>query len=430
MRGVVTRGLHVCAAVLIIVVGVLGVGSQRLVADDAGLIGGSMPRARAHNPQSTAKRRASSPYSKREEQKLFAQAKHVDAHWVAEDDAGRRVEFGIAPGLQERAQRILSEYQVPHAAVVAIEPSTGRVLAYVNHSSTEAHAPDFARDVSAPAASVFKLITSSALIEAGVGPGTRVCYSGGSSRIDLIHLQDDPRRDRACTTLDDALGKSTNAVFAKLADRHLKPATLQRFARAFGFGSELPFNMAPPASPIDVPSARLEFARTAAGFWHSYMSPFHAALIAATFANDGAMPEPWLVQRVVSNDGAVRDLSRAGSSRRVIEPATARSVAHMMLRTVKDGTSRNAFSDGRGRPALPGIAVAGKTGSLSASDPYRAYSWWAGFAPAERPRIALAVLIVNEPKWRIKSSFVARELLREYLATQHATTSEIAQSKL
>jgi penicillin-binding protein A len=99
------------------------------------------------------------------------------------------------------------------------------------------------------------------------------------------------------------------------------------------------------------------------------------------------------------------------------------------LRTVKDGTSRTAFLDGRGRSQLPGIQVAGKTGSLSASDPYRAYSWWVGFAPAEQPRIALAALIVNGPVWRIKSSFVAREILREYLLGKPGEPAQVARKR-
>jgi penicillin-binding protein A len=75
---------------------------------------------------------------------------------------------------------------------------------------------------------------------------------------------------------------------------------------------------------------------------------------------------------------------------------------------------------------LNDIAVAGKTGSLSANDPYRAYSWWVGFAPADKPRIALAALVVNTELWRIKSSFVARELLREYLLSKPAPKPVLA----
>jgi beta-lactamase class D len=61
------------------------------------------------------------------------------------------------------------------------------------------------------------------------------------------------------------------------------------------------------------------------------------------------------------------------------------------------------------------MAIAGKTGSLSSERPYRAYSWWVGYAPGPAPEIALAALVVNTPRWRIKASYLAREALRFYL---------------
>jgi penicillin-binding protein A len=344
----------------------------------------------------------------------LAHARREGNQLVAVDAFGRRIELSVLPALQERAARIFADNQVPYGALVAIEPESGRILAYVSHSSANPHAEDLARDPTPPAASVFKLITASALVDAGVTPDTSVCYNGGSSRLQAANLVDDKRRDGRCASLADALGSSINAVIAKLADRHLDPATLRRYASSFGFGQKLPLSLPLPASAFDVPDERLEFARTAAGFWHVHMSPLHAALIAAAFANDGSMPRPTLVQRVVGPDGSVY-ASPHGELRSVVSKATARTVGRMMLRTVRDGTCRNSFMDARGRPALPGVQVAGKTGSLSANDPYRAYSWWVGFAPAEKPTIAVAALVVNSETWRIKSSFVARELLHEYL---------------
>jgi peptidoglycan glycosyltransferase len=347
--------------------------------------------------------------------RALANAHREAEQLVANDDLGRRIELSVAPALQARIQHVLAEYQVPYAALVAIEPTSGRILAYVSHSSANPDAADLARDPTPPAASVFKLVTSAALLDAGVTTDTRVCYGGGASRLEPIDLLDDPRRDRSCASLADGLGGSINVVFAKLADRRLDPATLRRYAGLFGFGKKLTSAAALTPSPFDIPSDRLEFARTAAGFWHVHMSPLHAALIAAMLANDGLMPAATLVDRVIGADGRVQASVRATAPRSVLSAATAHGVAQMMLRTVRTGTSRNAFVDPRGRPLLPGIEVAGKTGSLSASEPYRAYSWWVGFAPADKPRIALAALIVNTPSWRIKSSFLAREALHEYL---------------
>lgn len=402
------RGLWFCAAAVALV----WLSSPRSAADDA------KPSAREARVVTKASaettKRASKP--KVDVQRALLHGKREGTKWVARE-GDTRIELTLSAALQERARQIFEQYQVPYAAMAAIEPSTGRLLGYVGSSHEKPTAADPVRDPSPPAASVFKLVTAAALVDAGVSPSQRTCYSGGSSGIAKVHLQDNPARERTCANLDEALGKSLNAVFAKLADRHLDVAKLHSYGRAFGFGHALPFELAPPASSFEVPGDRLEFARTAAGFWHTHMSTLHAALIAATIANDGAMPIPYAVQQIIGpGDTRTIEPGRRGS-RRVISPQTARAVGHMMLRTVTDGTSRSAFLDARGRTLLPGIAVAGKTGSLSDHNPFRAYSWWVGFAPADKPRIALAVLVVNGALWRIKSSFVARELLREYFAS-------------
>ncbi len=338
-----------------------------------------------------------------------------DGRLVSPLDAGGHAELTLDPGLQQRVEKILADAAVPYGALVALDPQTGKVLAYASHSTANPEAGDLARDATPPAASVFKVITASALIDAGIAADERVCYAGGFSRLLASDLVDDVRRDRACATLSQALGGSINSVFAKLADKHLDAATLRRYARAFGFGQTLAFDLAMGPSAVEIPDQRLEFARAAAGFWHTHMSPLHAALIAATIANAGVMPKPAIVERALDANGKLVQSFRAENLGTVVTKATAQSVGAMMLRTVSSGTAHGAFFDERGRAFLPDIAVAGKTGSLSAESPYRAYSWWVGFAPADKPTIALAALIVNTPKWRIKSSFLAREALREYL---------------
>ena len=162
-----------------------------------------------------------------------------------------------------------------------------------------------------------------------------------------------------------------------------------------------------------------------------HMSPLHGALIAATIANGGVMPAASMVSRVVDADGKVLHTHQSRAYRSVIPRSTARVVGQMMRRTVSHGTARSAFHDLEGRPFLPGIEVAGKTGSLSTERPYRAYSWWVGFAPADAPTIAVAALVVNDPRWRVKGSYVAREALRYYLVQavgQRAAPASAAKS--
>jgi cell division protein FtsI/penicillin-binding protein 2 len=338
-----------------------------------------------------------------------------DGVTVADLADGSTALLSLDPGMQEHLEGMFARYEVPFGGLVAMEPSSGRVLAYVSHSSADPDAGDLALDPSPPTASVFKVITAAALVDAGVSPDEPVCYHGGASRLFEHNLEDDPSRDRRCVNLGDALGGSVNAVFGKLADRHLDAPTLERYASAFGFGHALPFDVPTRVSPTEIPTERLELARTAAGFWHNHMSPLHGALIAATIANDGRMPRATLVDQVIDANGGVSYRAEPEVFREVIPRATARSVNEMMRNTVRSGTARRYFFDQRGNAFLPGIDAAGKTGTLAGSDPYRGYTWFVGFAPADEPTIAVAALVVNEPRWRIKGAYAAREAMRYWL---------------
>lgn len=322
--------------------------------------------------------------------------------------------LSLHPGLQQHVAEVYARYEVPSGALVAMEPASGRVLAYYSHGG-EPRSGDLARDPSPPAASVFKIVTAAALVDAGVDANADVCYHGGSSGLELRHLVDDPARDRSCASLSTAMGGSINSVFAKLADRHLDGQTIERYASAFGFGHALPFDVPTRVSPSEVPNDRLERARTAAGFWHMHMSPLHGALIAATVANGGRMPRASLVDEVLDPGGRRAYRTTPSVFRNVVPASTARAVTAMMKTTVSEGTARRSFFDQRGNAFLPGIEVAGKTGSLTGSEPYRDYSWFVGFAPADAPEIAVAALVVNEPRWRIKGAYAAREAMRYWL---------------
>ena len=84
----------------------------------------------------------------------------------------------------------------------------------------------------------------------------------------------------------------------------------------------------------------------------------------------------------------------------------------MMELTTRIGTAKGTFRDKRGRRLLP-VEVAGKTGTLSAETDrgYVGYSWFVGYAPAERPTIAFAVVLGNNPNWRIKATYVGRHIV-------------------
>src|SRR3569833_1017102 len=355
--------------------------------------------ARAHTqaqPQAAGAGRAIPRPASSRQVRLDTMVRQGDT-FTARLEGGAQAELTLDPRLQDTAEEVFQTFQLPYAGAVVISTPDGRVLALAGRSSVspELGAEELALHPRAPAASVFKVVSTSAMIaDGGVSPDSRSCYHGGVSSISPDNLVDIPRIDRTCATLAYGLGKSQNAIIAKFATRSLPPEKQERMAHAFGFGETIPFDVPFEPSHIDVPADdHLEFARTAAGFWHSTLSPLHGALLAATVANQGTMPTPHLIERAIGSEGQPMEL------------------------TTRMGTAKGAFHDRKGHALLP-VSVAGKTGTLSAQTDkgYLGYSWFIGFAPADHPKIAFAVVIGNQASWRIKAAYVGRRLVEEYLA--------------
>jgi membrane peptidoglycan carboxypeptidase len=331
-----------------------------------------------------------------------AELDRVADRYVAPLGSGRAV-LTTVPRLQERIERLLAEYRVPWAAAVLLEPSTGRVLAMAEHSQREPGKRGLSLEARAPAASVFKIVTSSALLHRGFAPGNEVCFHGGQHRVMPANLADDPRRDRACLSLSSALGKSANVVFAKLADRALNAGLLRAEADRFLFNQTIPFAQKIETSRADIPEEPFALATTAAGFGRVRLSPLHGAVVAAIVANGGIFVPPDVV---ASTTGAA--MPAMTGPRRVLDERVAAELGAMMRTTVTEGTGRRAFRAPRSsKSSMQGLTVAGKTGSLSEADPFRDYSWFVGFAPADNPKVAFAVVVVNDRSWRVKAPYVA-----------------------
>lgn len=330
----------------------------------------------------------------------LVQAKEEDGALVAEVSGAKKV-LTINPALQRRATELLRSYDVPYGAVAALEPSTGRVLALAEHSADAPGVRGLPLRAICPAASVFKVVSGAALLAAGVSPEEKVCYHGGIRRLNEKLLVDDARRDGRCLTLTQAMGHSANVIFAKLARRALDPAKLEKAVERLGFNAQIPF-----PEPLDVSVARIPgddfgFANTAAGFGEVFLSPLHGALLAAAVGNKGLWTNPVLFE------------GEAPKSHRALDEKIAARLSDMMETCVTEGTARRAFREG-GRYALP-VRAAGKTGSLANKTPFRDFSWFIGFAPKEDPKIAVAAVIVNGPKWRIRAPYIVRETMRAYL---------------
>ena len=346
---------------------------------------------------------------------------------VQELSDGHKILYTLDPVLQQSALDIFKAHEVPFAAAVILDVRDNAVLAMAGHSSMDPQVDplEVLTTAWAPAASTFKLVTAAALLAGKKASAkSKECYSGGLHGITDDLLTDNPARDTRCDTLSAAVAHSHNVVIAKLALKHLESQALVDTARAFGFDRELPFEFPVEASPARIPAEPRERAKVAAGFWNVDMSPLHGALMASVFARDGVFQPPHIVAQVLGPDGADRT-PPAPKSERAISREVAKSVGEMMVGTTTEGTARSSFRDPKGTSFIPGVTVAGKTGSLTGKKaPGLNYNWFVGFAPADKPEIAFAVIVANEPKWRIKAHYAARRLVQIYQSRQAAIAEQ------
>ena len=339
-----------------------------------------------------------------------------DGRYVVPLDGGRRAVLTLDPAVQRAAEAALARAKAPQGAIVVMAVD-GRVLALAGHRGGDrgavprlGHHLDVASSAWAPAASVFKIITASALVAAGLGPDSRVCYHGGYRSVDPSHLNDDKARDTSCGSLTEGISKSQNAIIAKLAHRHLQPRALRTMARAFGFDDALSFALDVEHGRAQIPGAALDFARVAAGFWHTELSPLGGALVANTVASGGMAVTPYIVDSVLDERRPVT--IKPVQPRRVLDARVARDVARMMTATIDSGTAFKGFHDLQRRRFLPSISVAGKTGTLVRAQPsYLEYSWFVGFAPSDAPTVSISVLLGNPARWHLKAHTAARMVL-------------------
>jgi cell division protein FtsI/penicillin-binding protein 2 len=325
-------------------------------------------------------------------------------------------ELTLDPPLQRDAERLLEEARPLAGAVVAVDIRSGRVLAWAERRR-DGRGPSVITTPHAPAASVFKLVTTAAIFEkTDVTPSERICVAGGMRSIERRHLDPPRAGDVHCGPFFQALGHSRNAVYAQLATHRLMRSDLIEVAERIGFNGRVPFDFKVPVGTLDVPFQDLEFARAAAGFRGSTLTPLGGAYLASVIASGGLAPRLRIVARAA--DYTASDALETEG--RVLSPTTAQRLERMMEVTVASGTARPAFHDELGHPLLGSIQVAGKTGTLHPSEGSGEglASWFIGFAPARSPSIVVSVLLENGSVWRRKAVEVARDVLRSYFAAR------------
>jgi penicillin-binding protein A len=331
---------------------------------------------------------------------------------------GGSVTLTIDPKAQKAAYDGMKELgNNVRGAVVALDPSTGKVLAMISSPSYDPNRladHDFTKVAKARAAltnnslqplnnraieevlppgSTFKLVTAAAALETGkYQPDSLV---PGGTHLDLPQTSHDlPNENgRSCggdkITLTRALQVSCNVAFGSVGLK-LGAAALRSQAEKFGWGKRYFFDLddsltRQATSQFPEPDAP-ETALSAIGQWEVSATPLQMAMVAAGIANGGTVMKPYLVDEIRSSDLEVIDKTDPEAlTPNAVSAATARKLTDMMVAVVDNGTATTA--------QIPGVKVAGKTGTAQSEPNRPPYAWFVSFAPADNPTVAVAVLV-------------------------------------
>jgi peptidoglycan glycosyltransferase len=300
------------------------------------------------------------------------------------------------------------------AAAVALQPSTGRILAMVSNPTYD---PNLiaSRDLSSvkesydrligsdddplvnraiqqtyPPGSTFKVVTAAAALESGeYDPDTKV---PGGTELDLPQTDNTLPNEGGAScggdeiTLTQALMVSCNVAFGSIG-LDLGEDALREEAQKFGFGEQYLKGLGGQAvSVFPEDAAGPLTAYSAIGQYDVRATPLQMAVVAATVANWGQGMVPYLVDEVRAPDLSVLEkTSPEEMPERAMSSASASALTQMMVAVVDGGT---------GTPAqIPGIEVAGKTGTAQHGPDALPYAWFVSFAPADNPEVAVAVIV-------------------------------------
>jgi peptidoglycan glycosyltransferase len=332
---------------------------------------------------------------------------------------GNDLVLTLRPGPQAFARRLL---QGKCGAVVALEPKTGRVLVMAsnptyNPNLIEEHFAQATRTTAPCGApllnratagkyqpgSAFKIVTGSAALDTGRFTPSSQFYDPGYCEEygKRVRNAGNPEAPETFGNVDLAFAfqHSINSVFCNIG-KTIGAGTILGYAERYGFYSlpplETPENERVESGLYDHgrlfkpkrPAFQVDPGRLAFGQERLQVTPLQMAMVAATVANHGVEMRPHVIERVVSPGGNIVTHFRPERLGRPIKRQTADELARMMELVVQGGTGTAA--------QIPGVRVAGKTGTAETGRENINTTWFTAFAPVEAPRVAIAVVVENQ----------------------------------
>ncbi|MDA0636198.1 penicillin-binding protein 2 [Nonomuraea sp. MCN248] len=332
--------------------------------------------------------------------------------FTGEPPRGANVDLTIHPAAQKAAYDALRE-SGKRGAVVALDPKTGGILAMVslptydpaelsgtNKAEVFKRYDELAKDKSQPLlnrtiantyppGSTFKVVTAAAFLEDDSSRGADTTVPAPQV-LDLPNTSADLPNygGAACgsgqVTLRFALERSCNTPFGKIGI-DLGYEAMREQLQKFGAGEPLAVPMSVVKSDFGPKEDAAAVAQASIGQRSNQMTPLQMAMIAAGIANDGVVMKPHLVNKITDSNGDTIDETDPEEFTEAVSKETADELTDMMVSVVANGTANRA--------QISGVQVAGKTGTAETAQGQQPHAWFISFAPADEPRIALAVMV-------------------------------------
>jgi peptidoglycan glycosyltransferase len=317
------------------------------------------------------------------------------AQRLALDEIAKVGQSGAAVALDPRTGAIKVMASTP-----TYDPNTitdAKVLRAANKDEQRKPLVNRALQFGGAPGSTFKVVTATAAIDTGAYSTSSTIDGKNDVKVSGVPLANDFNESFGQIDLKTALTKSVNTVFAQVGEKLGKP-TMKEYMERFGFDAkpELDYPKdtmsasvvapSPPGHGVSPTSKFVDVGRMSIGQGGLQATPLQMAQVAAAVANGGELMKPHIADRIVDRDGRTVEQIAPHRQATVMKASTAAAVTDMMVSVVQSGTGTKA--------AIPGIQVAGKTGTAETEFGTKINDvWFIGFAPADNPRIAVAVTV-------------------------------------
>lgn len=334
-----------------------------------------------------------------------------------------KLKYSFDQDLVGYLRSLLVKSRSDYIAVSIIDNNTGKVLALVGQSNAEKKIDDsLAVEAKSPAASLAKIITSADLIDNHeLELEAKETYRGRRTTLYKYQLKDHGRGRK--TTLEKAFAHSNNVIFGKMASKYSSSLSLFKKAEKFYFNKPLPiFFTKTSSSYMPFPEDDYRLAEVASGLNKETMiSPLHASYIVSAVANEGVLKPLKIFEVSNKNEEKLAPL-------RVLKKDSAKELRKMMQEVFVSGTAKRTMRKLK-RKIRKDIEVGGKTGRMTGGIPFGTREWLAFYAkPADHidKGWSVAVMIINEDKWTVKPTFIAKKVLEYYHSNVVSNTKKHA----